>query len=109
MAYIPDRGDVIWLDFDPTKGSEIQKVRPVIVLSPKIFNQTVKLALVAPVTSTIRGHGFEVGFSGKEVLGAILCQQVRTVDYRVRKARLVEKAPKAVIEDVLGKVRVLVN
>ena len=68
MTYIPDRGDVIWLDFDPTKGSEIQKTRPALVLSPKPFNTKIKLALVAPITTTIRGHGFEVIFSGKQCL-----------------------------------------
>ena len=109
MTYIPDRGDVIWLDFDPTKGSEIQKTRPALVLSPKPFNTKIKLALVAPITTTIRGHGFEVIFSGKTVSGAVLCQQVRSVDYRARNIMFVEKASKAIMEDVLKKVRVLVS
>nr|MDT0253693.1 type II toxin-antitoxin system PemK/MazF family toxin [Endozoicomonas sp.] len=109
MAYVPDRGDVIWLDFDPTKGTEIQKTRPALVLSPKAFNAKVRLSLVAPITSTIRGHGFEVILSGKKVSGAVLCQQIRTVDFAGRAASFVEKAPEEVIAEALKKARVLVS
>ncbi len=109
MSYVPDRGDVIWLDFDPTKGSEIQKTRPALVLSPKPFNAKVRLALVAPITSTVRGHGFEVSFDGEVVSGVVLCQQVRSVDYGARSIKLAEKAPKPLVEEVLKKVRVLVS
>ena len=109
MIYVPDRGDVIWLDFDPTKGTEIQKARPALILSPKPFNAKVRLALVAPITSTVRGHGFEVSIIGKVVSGVVLCQQLRSVDYGARNIKLAEKAPKPVVEEVLKKVRVLVS
>ena len=108
-TYIPERGDLIWLDFDPTQGVEIQKTRPALVLSPKRFNEKVNLALVAPITSTVRGHGFEVKLSGKNVSGVILCQQVRTIDYRARKIKLIEKAHRQTVDDVLARVRVLVS
>jgi len=108
-GYIPDRGDVVWLDFDPTRGAEIQKLRPALVLSQKLFNTKVKLALVAPITSTIRGHGFEVVLNGKNVSGAVLCQQIRVIDFRERMARFVEKAPKNTVTDVLKKVQVIVS
>ena len=69
MAYIPERSDVIWVDFDPTRGVGIQKIRPALVLSPKAFNQRTRLVLVAPITSTVRGHAFEVSISGDQVSG----------------------------------------
>ncbi len=84
MSYIPECGDLIWLDFDPTQGTEIQKTRPALALSQKMLNEKVNLALVVPVTSTVRGHGFEVLISGKKVSGVVLCQQIRTINYRVR-------------------------
>ena len=108
-GYIPDRGDVIWLDFDPTRGVEMQKLRPALVLSQKLFNTKVKLALVAPITSTVRGHGFEVVLKGKNVSGVVLCQQIRVIDFRERMARFVEKVAKSKVADVLNKVQVIVS
>ncbi|MBO9483549.1 type II toxin-antitoxin system PemK/MazF family toxin [Salinisphaera sp. G21_0] len=108
MAYIPERGDVIWVDFDPTRGLEIQKTRPALVLSPKAFNQRTKLVLVAPVTSTARGHAFEVSIAGNQVSGVVVCQQVRTVDYKARHIKKVERASKSVIDEALAKVRAIV-
>ena len=109
MAYIPERGDVVWLDFDPTKGHEIQKLRPALVLSTKPFSKVTRLAMVVPVTSTVRGNAFETTLSGKKVSGVVLSQQLRTVDYVSRKAKLVEKAPKAVVDDVLAKVQAILS
>ncbi len=105
----PERGDIVYLDFDPTLGHEQAKTRPALVLSPGIFNQQVQLALVAPITSRIRGHGFEVGLSGTKTTGVVLCQQVRTVDFGARRMKFVEKAPTDVVTDVLAKVRLLVG
>ncbi len=109
MAYVPERGDVIWVDFDPTRGIEIQKTRPALVLSPKIFNQRTKLVLVAPITSTVRSHGFEVALTGQQVSGVVMCQQTRTLDYQARNIKKVEQASKAVVDEALSKVRVLVS
>ena len=109
MAYIPERGDVIWVDFDPTRGVEIQKIRPALVLSPKAFNQRTKLVLVAPITSTVRGHAFEVSISGDQVSGVVVCQQVRTVDYKARHIKKVERASRLVIDEALSKVRAIVS
>jgi hypothetical protein len=60
MAYTPKRGDLVWTDFDPSAGYEQAHKRPAIVLSPEAFNGKLKLALVAPITSRVKGHGFEV-------------------------------------------------
>ena len=106
---VPRRGDVIFTDFDPAAGHEQSKRRPALVLSPEAFNAKLGLALVAPVTSTVRGHGFEVALEGMETTGVVLCQQVKVIDYEARGLRYVERAPATVIETVLAKVRLLVS
>ncbi len=109
ITYGPERGDIVYLDFDPTLGHEQAKTRPALVLSPGIFNQQIKLALVAPITSRVRGHGFEVALSGTKTAGVVLCQQVRTVDFDARRIKFIENAPNNVVTDVLAKVRLLVS
>ena len=108
-SYIPKRGDIVWTNFDPSAGHEQAHARPAIVLSPDAFNKKTGLGLVAPITSRVRGHGFEVVLSETKTAGAVLCQQVRTIDYQVRGVKLIERAPPAILADVLAKVRVLVN
>ncbi len=108
-SYNPERGDIVYLDFDPTLGHEQAKTRPALVLSPGMFNQQIKLALVAPITSRVRGHGFEVALSRTKTAGVVLCQQARTVDFDGRRSKFVEKAPIKVVTDVLAKVRLLVS
>lgn len=107
--YYPERGDIIFTDFDPAVGFEQRLSRPALVLSPKAFNQKMGLALVAPITSKIRGHGFEVKFQGQQVEGAILCQQVKVIDYAERGSKYIEKIDHKSLEDTLAKVRLLVS
>lgn len=105
--YIPERGDLVWCDFDPTRGHEQARQRPALVLSPKLFNQKVGLALVVPVTSTVRGHPFEVAVSGRKVSGMALIQQQRTIDYQARRVVFVERASSAVVSEALLKARAI--
>ena len=107
--YVPDRGDILRVDFHPTEGREQDLARPALVLSPGPFNARFELAFAAPVTTKIKNHGFEVLLDGCETESAVLCQQARTIDYVARKARFVEKAPAAVTNDVLAKVSLLVR
>jgi len=107
--YIPKRGDIVWTNFNPASGHEQMGKRPAIVLSPAPFNKKVRLALLAPITSRVRGHGFEVPFNGEKVEGVILCQQIKMIDFSARGAQFAEKATKVVINDVLAKVRAIVN
>jgi mRNA interferase MazF len=109
MAYIPKRGDIIWTDFDPSSGHEQAKRRPALVLSIEPFNKQIKLALVAPITSTVRGHGFEVKLETTQTKGVVLCQQVKTIDYLSRGADFIEKAPKPIVDQVLTIVRAIVD
>ena len=105
--YIPERGDLVWCDFDPTRGHEKARQRPALVLSPKLFNQKVGLALVVPVTSTVRGHPFEVAVSGRKVSGMALIQQQHTIDYQARRVVFVERASSAEVSEALQKARAI--
>ena len=108
MSYVPQRGDIIWLDFDPQKGKEIQKIRPALVVSPKIYNQKVGLALCMPITSQIKGYPFEqIIDSTEKIQGAVLCDQLRSMDWRVRNARFLATLPAKQMNEVLDKLRVL--
>jgi mRNA interferase MazF len=108
--YIPKRGDIVFTDFDPSAGHKQAHRRPALVLSPEPFNKQIHLALVAPITSAIRGHGFEVTLGkSTKTQGVVLCQQVKTIDYDSRGITFIEKAPQEVIDDALARVRVLVS
>ncbi|MCP4232689.1 MAG: mRNA-degrading endonuclease [Aestuariibacter sp.] len=107
--YLPKRGDIIWTDFNPSSGHEQAHKRPAIVLSPEPFNSQIQLALVAPITSTVRGHGFEVKLEKTRTEGVVLCQQVKTIDFESRGVELIEVAPASITNEVLAKVRVLVS
>ena len=107
--YIPDRGDIIWLDFEPSVGKEITKRRPAYVISRKAFNEHTGLALVAPITSTVRNVRLEVVLEGTETEGAILSYQIKSFDFEQRQATLIEKAPAAIIAAVSQIMQVIVR
>ncbi|AEB27595.1 Programmed cell death toxin MazF [Francisella cf. novicida Fx1] len=91
MKYIPELGDIVWLDFDPSAGTEIMKRRPALVLSRQIFNEHTGFVMVAPITSTDRNNEFTIKLPNKyKTKGSILCYQARTLDYNVRKIAKIE-------------------
>jgi len=96
--YVPDAGDLIWLDFDPQAGREQAGRRPALVLSSWQFNRKASLAFFCPVTGKIKGYSSEVLLPpGLPVHGAALCSHLRSVDWMVRNPALIGKAP----DDVL--------
>jgi len=108
--YVPDRGDIVWLDFTPQAGHEQRGKRPALVLSPTAYNGRVDLAICCPITSQIKGYPFEVVLpEGLGITGAVLADQVKNLDWRVRKARLVCRAPTEIVEHVTGKLLTLVR
>jgi mRNA interferase MazF len=107
--YIPKRGDVVWTDFNPAAGHAQKGRRPALVLSTKPFNITIKLAMAAPITSRVSGHGFEVPLSTRRIKGVVLCQQMKMIDYPARGIEFVEKAPESVVSEVLARVRAIVS
>ncbi|MCT0224210.1 endoribonuclease MazF [Synechococcus sp. CS-1328] len=91
-SYVPERGDLVWLEFTPQAGSEQRGRRPALVLSPKAFNGKVGLALFCPVISKIMGYPFEVQLpDGYGVSGVVLSDQLKSLDGRSRKAKLIER------------------
>jgi mRNA interferase MazF len=87
MAYVPERGDVVWITFNPQAGHEQAGYRPAVVLSPKTYNGKVGLALLCPITSQIKGYPFEVEVpEGLSVNGVILSDQVKSLDWKARNA-----------------------
>jgi mRNA interferase MazF len=109
VEYIPKRADIVWLEFDPQKGKEIQKTRPALTISPYSYNLKTGLGLFMPITSKIKGYPFEIIIDLDEISGAILCDQMRSLDWRARKAKFVSSIPPLVLEDALAKFRVLLN
>lgn len=110
MSYIPDQGDLIWLDFDPSSGKEIMKRRPAFVLSRKAFNQHTKMAIIAPITSTIRGIKLEVVLPNEsKTAGAILVYQLKSVDFIQRNAEFIEKTSTEVIQHVSSIAQLIVQ
>ena len=105
--FIPERGDVVWLSFEPQKGQEIQKTRPAVVLTPSKYNLKSGLALFVPITSQIKGYPFEVIIRSKQINGAVLCDQVRSMDWRARKATKILSLDKNVTENILSKIKLL--
>ena len=107
MAF-PERGDALWLDFNPQAGHEQVDRRPALVLSPSSYNSKVRLALFCPITSQVKGYPFEVAIpEGKEVSGVILADQVKSLDWQKRKAELICKLPDATLDEVTKKLKVL--
>jgi mRNA interferase MazF len=110
MAYVPDRGDAIWLKFTPQAGHEQAGHRPALVLSPDSYNQKAGLALLCPTTSQEKGYPFEVSLSAtEEVHGVVLADQVRSLDWRERDAEFIEEVPEAVTQEVIAKVQALLR
>ncbi len=107
--YIPDRGDIIWLDFEPSVGKEITKRRPAYVISRKAFNEHTKFAVVAPITRTARNIRLEVVLEGTETQGATLAYQIKSVDFEQRRATFIERAPDAIIAAMARITQVIVR
>ena len=107
-ARVPQRGDAVWIDFSPQMGSEQAGRRPAVVLSPEAYNGRVRLALVCPITSQIKGYPFEVAIpSGLNVRGVILADQVKSLDWRARNAEVVATLPVDTTDEVLEKIGAL--
>ena len=109
-AHVPERGEVVWLEFNPQAGSEQAGHRPALVISPKSYNQKTGLALVCPITSRVKGYPFEVELpQGLGAKGAILCDQIKSLDWRARRANPLGSVPDCVIEEVTARILALVD
>lgn len=107
-SYTPSRGDVVWINFNPTKGREQKGSRPALVISPRSYNERVGMMLACPITSQIKGYPFEVRLFMKECDGVVLVDQIRSIDWRVRDVRLIGRCDQEVIEEVQHKLKLLI-
>lgn len=108
--YVPDRGDAVWLAFDPQAGHEQSGRRPALVLSPALYNEKSGLAILCPITSRRKGYPFEVDLpADSAVQGVVLADQVKSLDWRARGASLIERLPASVAGEALAKLSVLLG
>jgi mRNA interferase MazF len=110
VAYVPDRGDVVWISLNPQAGHEQAGRRPAVVVSPRSYNSKVGLGLFCPITSQVKGYPFEVAIpEGLPVRGVVLADQVKSLDWRAREAEFVARLPVKVGAEVVGKLAVLLE
>ena len=110
-AYVPERGEVVWLSFSPQAGREQAGRRPALVLSAARYNRRTGLALVCPITSRVKGYPFEVALpdTGEVGGGVVLVDQLRSLDWRARRAQAAGAVPPAVMNEVVAKLRPLLG
>ncbi len=109
-VYTPGRGDVVWITLNPQAGHEQAGRRPAVVLSPGAYNGKVGLALLCPITNQVKGYPFEVLIpEGLAVSGAVLADQVKSLDWRAREAELACRLPAETTQEVLQKAGVLLS
>ncbi len=112
-GYIPEVGDIMWIDLNPTRGREQAKVRPALVISPYAYNQKTSLVLACPITSVVKGYPFEVSLGTKskrsKVSGVVLADHVRSLDWRARNVTFITKAKAGVIAEVRLKLGLLLG
>jgi mRNA interferase MazF len=109
-GYVPDRGDAVWITFNPQAGHEQAGRRPALVLSPAAYNGKVGLAIFCPITSQIKGYPFEVLIpAGLAVAGAVLADQAKSLDWRARDTRRICVLPRPVVSEVLRRLATLLT
>ena len=109
-TYIPGKGDIIRLNFDPTLGREQAGYRPALIVTERQFNQSTRLALVCPITSKVKGFNLEVLIpDGLITTGAILTFQVKTIDWLERQVKYVESLPAETMAEVVAKLQTLIS
>lgn len=108
--YVPERGDLLWLTFDPQAGREQAGRRPALVLSPGAYNRRANLAVVCPITSVAKGYPFEVALpAGLPLSGVVLADHLKSADWTARRAEFVAKASAEVLAEVTAKLRPLLG
>ena len=108
--YCPKRGDVVWISFNPQAGHEQAGHRPALVLSPESYNRKVGLVILCPLTNQIKGYPFEVLIpEGLKASGAVLSDQVKSMDWRARRASLLCRVPENTVRNVSNKASTLLD
>jgi len=106
--YIPAKGDIVWLNFDPQAGHEQKGKRPALILSPVEYNKKTGLVIFCPITNQIKGYPFEVNIGSKKISGVVLSDQMKSLDWKIRDAEFILTVSKSVMDDVMHKVKLLI-
>lgn len=107
--YIPSRNDIVWLDFEPTKGKEIGKYRPALVLSSKLYNKQTGLLICCPISTSIRGNATEVEVNNLDQVSVVASSLIQTLSWENRKAKLIVQAEDGVLDQVLVRIIPLIG
>ena len=108
--YAPSRGEIVWLQFEPQAGHEQSGMRPAVIISPWEYNQKVGLCLCCPVTSKAKGYPFEVALpAGMKVEGVVLCDQMKSLDWKARNVRLIGTLPGRSFKEIQVRILALVQ
>ena len=108
-AYVPDKGDLVWINFAPQSGHEQMGKRPALTISPKAYNRKAGLALFCPVTSKEKGYPFEVRLESKKISGVILSDQIKSLDWASRGAEFISRASDSELDEVMAKIQALIG
>ena len=107
--YVPDRGDIIWLTFDPQAGHEQAGRWPALVLSPRAYNAKAGLALICPITNRQKSYPFEVALPKQRVTGVVLADQLRSLDWSARRTEKAAHVDDETLQEVLARIAALLQ
>jgi len=108
--YVPEAGDLVWVDFSPQAGREQAGRRPAVVLTARFYNQTTGLAVMCPITTHAKGYPFEVQItSGERIRGVVLADHLKNIDWRYRQAQKAGRIPSTTLDQVLKRVSILLG
>jgi len=105
--YTPERGDIVWLNFNPGSGHEQKGKRPAIVISPKGYNEKVGLGLFCPITGKIKNYPFEVTIGNEKINGVALADQIKSLDWKTREIEFITKETSEKVNEIIDKISVL--
>lgn len=100
--YIPQKGDLVILSFDPSSGHEQKGRRPALIISNEVFNKALGLAIACPITNTNRDFPFHIQLEAENLKGYIMTEQIKSIDFNARKIKFVEKVDEDILNQVLG-------
>ena len=102
VEYIPEQGDIVALTFDPQSGHEQKGRRPAVIVSNKVFNRHLGLAFACPITNTKRDFPFHIKVDSNRITGFIMVEQMKSIDYKSRKIKFIEKAKQDTVDEILA-------